>query len=136
MMQEMKMSLEDVPSLEECRLVVEDYWRRFLPLSLRGDMHKIQTAVAEFEAQVLRRAESMSSFEAGKTYIERISAERNHIADEYDADRDGLVRRLGLFEVLGTPVSAPIPTSSGVGELVVNTAVRATVWNVISKLFR
>lgn len=61
-----------------------------------------------------------------------IDREREKISAEYEADREGLTRRLGLPAITHFQQHYP----NQLGNLVARTAVRATVWELVRAAFR
>lgn len=114
------------------RLTVEDHWRNFFTL-VRIDKRKAMEAMNSFDATIKMLTASMpepdSSF-----FRQTIEAEREKILDEYERNPDALKARLGMTN------QAPTYTQSnnrqGLNELVVRTAVRATVWESVRSIFR
>jgi hypothetical protein len=68
-------------------------------------------------------------------FRQAVDAEREALLNEYERDPAGLKRRLGIsLGVDALPVN--VSQKMGLGELAVRTAVRATIWESIWKLFR
>jgi hypothetical protein len=114
------------------RLAVEDHWRHFLPL-VHIDKRKALEAVYSFDATIKTMTESMPEHDAA-FFRQTIELEREKIADEYDRNPVALKAKLGVTN----PVTASTRSHNrqGLDELVVRTAIRATVWQSIRSIFR
>jgi hypothetical protein len=114
--------------------MVEDYWRAYLPAVQTGGMEAALGVSQRFEQRVEQTAQLMEPVEAA-AFLQTVEAERERLIQEYSADPVAMKLRLGIN--LGVDAVAPRQRgSSGLGELAVRTAVRATVWESIWALFR
>lgn len=114
--------------------MVEDYWRAYVPAMQTSGMEAALQVSQRFEQRVEQAAHLMDPLEAA-AFRQAVEAERERLIQEYTADPVALKRRLGIS--LG--VDAPAQRrggSSGLGELAVRTAARATIWESIRALFR
>jgi len=114
------------------RLLVEDRWRNFLSL-VHIDQRKAFEAPYSFDATINMMTERMPEPDAS-IFRRIIEEERDKLADEYDRNPDALKARLGLINQ--APTFMRSPNRQGLDELVVRTAVRATVWESIWAIFR
>lgn len=120
------------PTREEVRDLVEENWRQFLNFASQGSQALGAQVIQRFEEKTQALAAKMPP-EQGEAFLAMIEEERDKIFDEYTASPESLKKRLGVAEA----VSAPIPRNrQGVGEMVVKTAVRASIWALIWDLFR
>jgi hypothetical protein len=69
--------------------------------------------------------------EQAKTFTQTVEEQRQILFDEYGRNPEALKHRLGLA---GPP--AVTYQQQGLGEMVVRTAIRATVWESVFSLFR
>jgi hypothetical protein len=82
---------------EMIREMVEDYWRTYIPMCSLG--FKNMSATIEvgrrFEERIAATASLMPKEKADE-FLQAIDIERSRVLDEYDRDRDALMRRLGI----------------------------------------
>lgn len=71
---------------------------------------------------------------ASKEFLAAVEEERDRLFDEYSSSPDALKKRLGVNPA--APVGASHSNRQGMGEMVVKTAVRASIWASIFALFR
>lgn len=116
------------------RLMVEEHWRQFLYLANIGEMRQGMAKLRSFDAMIKEMTATMP--EPGASFMRQtIDAERQKLSDEYDRNPDALKARLGM------PSSTYAPPSfghhqQGMGDMIVRTAVRATIWESIWAIFR
>jgi hypothetical protein len=127
--------LGEGPDEQECRKIMEDHYRTFIALALAGRVADLAAYRLGFEERIEAIARGLSTPEASQMFIDRFNRERDSIADEYDRDPAALKRRLGISAGLAMPIRAQ-HSGQQLGNLVVNTAVRATVWESIFSIFR
>ena len=117
------------------RKMVEDHWRAFL-LEGRQDPAGGVWLIESFEQRIQAQAESMPA-NKGAAFKAAVERERERLFSEYENNPKMLMQRLNIGQVFG---SDHPPTRhgnrQGFGELVVRTAVRATVWEIVRSLFR
>jgi len=118
---------------DECRKMVEDNWRVFLPLAYDGHRDIGLQVLHQFEAKIQTMAAAMDPAPRAK-FLATLEDEREKITNEYNANPDRLKTRLGCMPVASAQRHGR--TRQPLGELAVKTAVRATVWEIIWKLFR
>ena len=114
--------------------IVEDYWRALIPAMQTGGAEAAFGVSQRFEERVEETASLMPPLEAA-AFRQSVEAERERLMAQYQSDPVALKNRLGI----GLGIDAPQPrarASSGMGNLVVRTAVRATIWESIWSLFR
>ncbi|CAN5437334.1 hypothetical protein BH10PSE14_BH10PSE14_25130 [soil metagenome] len=115
-------------------VMVEDFWRSFIPVSFAGDQQTAVLIVNRFQQQIDQMAAIMPTGEA-ESWLSEVEAVRERLFNEYNANPAALKQRLGI------PDPQPVRRGGarqrqGLGELAVRTAVRATVWETIISLFR
>jgi hypothetical protein len=120
------------PDDKQCRQMVDDLYRAFLPHAFAGEVEKSRSLIMAFEDKVQKIARELPGG-AGQAFLKRLNAHRDNIANEYERDRQALRRRLGVAEM-----APPAAASAGqqLGDLAVRTAVRATVWESVRAFFR
>jgi hypothetical protein len=117
------------------RQMVEDHWRAFL---LGGRQYPAIGAdmVKAFDERIQAHAASMSPDKAG-TFVSIVDSERNKLFSEYENSPTLLMQRLNIAQTgQPTQTSSRRGNRQGFGELVVRTAVRATVWEIVRSFFR
>jgi len=120
--------------IEECKEMVESYWKSFLTFSADGSIDLAKECLIRFEERIAKHAKAMG--DDGKRWMEIIDEQRDLIFDEYTKNPDALKTRLGVSPA-PQPLQRNVPTTGqNLGELVVRTAVRATVWESIISIFR
>ena len=117
------------------RQLVEDHWRAFL-LAGRQDAAIGARMIEAFEQRVVAQAASMPA-DKGAAFKAAVESERERLFSEYESSPELLKKRLNISE-RSAPVSGYSRHSNrqGFGELVVRTAVRATVWEIVRSFFR
>lgn len=121
------------PSKEEIRSMVEENWRQLLTFGAQGSQAMGAAVVKRFDEKIERHAATLDTA-AAKEFLASVEDERDRLFDEYSSSPDALKKRLG--------VSAPAQNGGGhssrqgMGEMVVKTAVRASIWASIFSLFR
>lgn len=116
--------------------MVEDYWRAFIPAMQTGGMEAAVGVSERFNERVEETASLMPPLDAA-AFRQAVEAERERLMAEYQSDPVGLKTRLGVgLGIDGPQPRGRAPASGGMGNLVVRTAVRATVWDSIWALFR
>jgi hypothetical protein len=120
-----------------CKEMVEKSWRSFLTFAAEGSEQLAVACIARLEERSEEIARSLD-LATGKRFLSTIDAERRKIFDEYSNDPVALKARLGV-PINNNKQIPERPRSSSrneLGNLVVRTAVRATVWESIIGLFR
>jgi len=117
---------------DTARRTVEHHWRTFIILAPL-DMKKAFKSLHDFDAMINEGASRMTEPEKS-IYLQTIEAERQKLADEYDRNPDALKARLGIST--STPNYVPSYHRQTMDEMIVRTAVRATVWETIWAIFR
>jgi len=116
------------------RGMVEDYWRTIIQAMQNGGMADFQEIGSRFEQRIAQTAALLPPIEAA-AFIQTVDAEREKMMAEYKTDPVSLKNRLGLALGIDAPAHHTYQRQ-GIGEMAVRTAVRATIWEVIWKLFR
>lgn len=118
-------------------VMVEDFWRSFIPVSFNGDQKTAVLIVERFQKQIEDMARLMAAGEAA-AFNQMVEEERERLFREYNANPALMKARLGVPDEHGAPRNPPGRRSNcmGLGEVAVRTAVRATVWESIIGLFR
>jgi hypothetical protein len=114
------------------RSMVEDFWRSFISLAVDHPEMGMKS-IQRFDEQIQATAMLMESSNAQK-YLQAVEEERDVLFQEYNRNPESLKRRLGLSHP--TPVAPVHYHRQGMGEMVVRTAVRATIWESVFSLFR
>jgi hypothetical protein len=114
--------------------MVEDYWRTFVSLA-QTHTAAAQDASRRFDERVGQTADRMEPLEAS-AFLQAVEAERERLGSEYAANPAAQKRRLGIPLGNDAPASYQGRSASNLGNLVVRTAVRATIWESIWALFR
>jgi hypothetical protein len=108
----------------------EDHYRLMISTA-RTNPQMAPSTVINFDRRIEAMAGSMNP-DAAVAFLTAVDEERTVLADEHERDANGLKQRLGLTAFIdGAPRQ-----SSGLAELAVRTAVRATVWDTVRALFR
>jgi len=120
----------------EIRAMVEDFWRTFLALSITN-----REAANDIETRFANRINSMSLLmgsEQREIFLKTVNEENEMVLREHKSSPDSLRLRLGLNKISYAPQihAAPSRPRQGLGEIAIKTAVRATIWNGISSIFR
>jgi hypothetical protein len=116
------------------RGMVEDYWRTIIPALQNSGAAASQEIGTRFEQRIAETAALLPPIESA-AFIQTVDAERERMMAEYKADPVALKQRLGVSLGIDGP-SHRTYQRQGIGEMAVRTAVRATIWEVIWKLFR
>lgn len=116
-------------------VMVEDFWRSFIPIAFSGDQRKATLVVERFQKQIEDMAALMSDGDAA-TFNQMVEEERDILFREYNANPQKFKARLGVSAPRETPKAARRSNRMGLGELAVRTTVRATVWETVISLFR
>jgi hypothetical protein len=118
---------------DECRQLVEECWRNFLKFAAEGNQEEGTKTIMRFDEHMQQKAKQMPQAE-GLQFWTLLEEERELLFNEYKRDPDGLKRRLNVIP------SEPQPVQYGgrqnLGQVAVNTAVRATVWESVRAIFR
>lgn len=123
------------PDDAQCKAMVEEMYRAFLPLAFAGDAENSRPIIMAFEDKVQAIARELPA-PGRQGFLDRMERQREGIAKEYQRDRDGLRRRLGLDAGPVAFGSTSHSSAQQLGDLAVRTAVRATVWETIRSIFR
>jgi hypothetical protein len=112
--------------------MVESYWRTFLTIGTPDPALALEVSRL-FETRVNEIATGLGGA-AGQEFLQAVERERERLLQEYEADHAGFRRRLGVPPLPST--ESPVHHQASIGETVVRTAVRATVWESVRALFR
>lgn len=123
---------DEMPTPNEIRLMVEDSWRRSLTFAVNGSAELGQEVLEQFENKIGNIALSLDDDKA-VLFLHIVENERNTIFEEYTKSPEALKQRLGVKVVARRPSNS---AARDLGNLAVKTAVRASVWSAIWKLFR
>jgi hypothetical protein len=120
------------------RAMVEDNFRAVTIAQLQGQ----QQLGHDITDRFFDRIEAMQALmpaAQGETFGEMVNEETHLLVEEWKRDRKGISRRLGI-PLFRAPAAGYRPPAryrrQGLGELAVRTAVRATIWETIFRLFR
>ena len=125
-----KMNPENEPSQQECKALVDELWRSMLSFAAQGSPTLGEECIRRFEERELAKANKMPR-DQGQRYIDMIQDERGRIFDEYTSNADALKRRLNVAGYSTRNSSVP-----RFANVVVATAVRATIWETVRAIFR
>ncbi|HWA70234.1 MAG TPA: hypothetical protein VG821_10440 [Rhizomicrobium sp.] len=119
------------------RDLVEDYYRTLIPAMQTGGISAFNDVSSRFEERIRQTAALMPPLESA-SFSQIVDAERERLMADYQTDPIALKRRLGISLGVDAPHARTSYGSSGgdLGNLVVRTAVRATIWESIWALFR
>lgn len=133
---------------QNCREIVEAHWKEFLTFAAAGSSELGKECIIGFEERINDIARGINDLDEKEKFLSIMKKERDLIFNEYSASPDSLKRRLGVqgasksdhstnhSKILsGNQFSLSAPTNT-LGNLVVRTAVRATVWESILSMFR
>jgi hypothetical protein len=124
---------ENFPDAEISNLV-ESYWRAFLRSGNENPALSVEIS-QQFERKIREIAAGVGG-EYEQIFLAAIERHRERLLEEYQADRAAFRRRLGVPLIQETPRPVANGNRASLGETVVRTAVRATVWESIRALFR
>jgi hypothetical protein len=120
---------DDLVSIKE---LVESYWRAFLTIGTRDPTVALEVGRL-FETKLEEIATGLGGAH-GQAFLQAVERERERLLQEYEADHAMFRRRLGVPQMPST--EPPVRQQASIGETVLRTAVRATVWESIRALFR
>ena len=131
--------MTDPADRELARTIAEAHWRDMMDAAFRGDLDRGAAIQRRLDERILEIAAQLPS-DRSNEFLAVADEERNKLFEEYERDPDALKRRLGCATVqpssrMARRVSQP-STASGVGSTIVQTAVRATVWETVRAIFR
>lgn len=121
-----------LPDTNQCRLLVEDGWRKFLNFAAEGSPELGKQCILRFEQQTADSAAAMQPRDA-EVFLDAIQKERDKIFDEYTQNPEQLKTRLGVKSHSSKNLNSH---PGSIGKTVINTAVRATIWQSVRSLFR
>ncbi|HUC72660.1 MAG TPA: hypothetical protein VMS01_15835 [Stellaceae bacterium] len=114
------------------RSMVEEHWRSFLAVA-RDNPQIGKDSILRFQERIRSTASLMQPDQA-RVFIQAVEEEGEILFTEYGRNPDDLKQRLGLSPRFTNPVVTH--QQQGLGEMVVRTAIRATVWESVFGLFR
>jgi hypothetical protein len=120
------------------RELVEDHWRAVIRIRGYGRQAKNTALMHQMTNQFADRMEALAAAmppAQANEFMDISKEEMRLIAAEFKRSFYALARRL---EVLPGSVSCPgnVSHRQGIGEMAVRTAVRASIWTTIFRLFR
>ena len=115
------------------RQMVEDHWRAFLLLG-RQNPAAGASLIQSFDERISGYSASLSQDKA-KVFLTTIEREREKLFLEYELNPDALKARLNIA-VEAPQTRQARSRGQSFGEIVVRTAVRATVWEIVRSIFR
>jgi hypothetical protein len=116
---------------EMIRGMVEDYWRSYIPMCSQNPSAAIEIR-RRFDDRIAATASLMPKEKADE-FLQAIDVERLRLCNENECYPDAQKRRLGIQV---NRIQQPSYHRQGMGEMVVRTAVRATIWEAIFSIFR
>jgi hypothetical protein len=121
------------------RSLVETHWRDMIDASFRGDMEKATAIQQRLDERILEIMVELPT-DRGSEFVGAAEEERNKLFEEYRRDPEALKRRIGAATAVPMvrPSRQPSRPSAAmvIGDTVVRTAVRATVWESVRAIFR
>ena len=121
------------------RSLAETHWRDMMDAAFRGHMAQA-TGIQQRLDERLQGIAAELPPERSDMFLAAADEERNELFEEYERDPDGLKRRLGATTAHPESMPRQQPsrpsTANIVGNTVVQTAVRATVWETVRAIFR
>lgn len=117
------------------RSSVEEYWKNLI-LNMRISPERALFVSAQFGEHIQAVAKLFSSPDEANAFLAAVEEERGMLVDEYDRDREGLLRRLGIDDYSQVQQHMVHYQRESIGEMAVRTAVRATIWEGIWSIFR
>jgi hypothetical protein len=128
------------------RGLVDDFWRELILVGRNmgqsnATRESANATALDLSQRFRERNEATAALmppQQAKIFLRMIEEEDRICFEEHQRDPDALYRRLSL-RLTSTPPDPPDPPRSqrqGIGEMVVRTAVRATVWELVDSLFR
>ena len=127
---------EDQFGRKFCRQMVEDSWRAFLSYAAAGSRELGVATIARLDERSREISRSLEPA-LGQRFLATIEEERGKIFDEYTTNPAALKQRLGVaVPVPSAALAAHGQSRQDLGELVVRTAIRATIWESIVAIFR
>ncbi|WP_438396421.1 hypothetical protein [Caballeronia sp. DA-9] len=113
--------------------MVEENWRQLLTFGAQGSQAMGAAVVKRFDEKIEKQAATLDPA-GSKEFLAAVEEERDRLFDEYSSSPDALKKRLGVN--VAAPASRNHSNRQGMGETVVKTAVRASIWAAIFALFR
>ena len=127
------------------RRLVEDFWRSLILVGRNmgqsnATRESANATALDLSQRFRERNEATAALMPSKqaaAFLKMIEVEDRICFEEHQRDPDALYRRLTL-QLTSTPSVPPRTNNSrqGIGEIIVKTAVRATVWELVDSLFR
>jgi len=116
-------------------VMVEEFWRSFIPVAYNGDESTAILIVERFQKQIEDMTALMPTSEAAR-FAQMVDEERGLLFDEYNANPEKLKARLGIITPIVPPKAVRVGEGMDLGRLAVRTTVRAAVWESVISLFR
>ena len=112
------------------RAMAENYWRAKFAVRHQQSQKQEREMAFQFTDQVNALAASMPA-DQSQEFQRMMGEERDGLIDEYERDPAAFQRRLGV------PSAPPVTRyhRQGIGEMAVRTAVRASIWASVFRLF-
>lgn len=109
----------------------EIYWKTFLTYA-RVDPKTAYEKKELFENRIASLASKLDA-ESASFFLGEVEKNREKLFQEFKSDPNKQKRRLGVPVVC---LKRNPPYNQGLGQVIVRTAVRATIWDLIWNLFR
>jgi hypothetical protein len=118
------------------RGMVENLWRLLLVFAARINPEILEQTIMRFQEQIAATAALMHG-QQSEAFLRIVDEEREILLQEHRRNPDALKRRLGLppYGSQYIPQRGGHPQQS-LSDVVVRTAIRATVWESVIELFR
>jgi hypothetical protein len=121
------------------RSLAETHWRDMIDAAFRGNPDQAMAILQRLDERIQQVAVELPPDRSAE-FLNAAEEERNKLFEEYERSPDALKGRLGAAtaqSVATLPRQPPRPSpASVIGDTVVRTAVRATVWETVRAIFR
>ena len=117
--------------------MIEDNFRAMMIADMQGKQ-QLSTDINERFWDRLEAMAALMPAAQAETFRTTLQEESHLLVDEFKRDRQATYRRLDIALPHVPVTHAPVTRyhRQGIGEMAVRTAVRATIWDVIFRLFR
>ena len=140
---EVRVGLKDGNIERICQEAVEEHWKIFLQFAAEGSNELGKDCIVRFEKKINDVANGLKNAMQRDVFLKAVEIERARLFEEYTNTPEQLKRRLaGPF----VPRKLAVKTTTGkpdqkllprnLNDVAINTAVRATVWEIVVSIFR
>jgi len=121
------------------RSIAEAHWRDMIDAAFRGNMERATAIPQRLDERFLEIMTELPT-DRGVEFLAAAEEERDKLFEEYRRNPEAPKRRIGAATVeprTPSPYRTPRPSAArNLGDTVVRTAVRATVWETVRAIFR